>query len=186
MKGLMKTSIWSAAELNYVCDYPAFNQHGNGDIRTRRIMDIKKPTSYNYKSSLDYFEDELFNFFKGLTYPMPPSINIAIIPSSTVGKEPVALKAIVDNLNLNFQNRFLYNPNFLVRNASLTAAHNGGVRDEQSHMNTITVKHHPNKEIPLILLDDVYTSGASMRACERLLRAKGVTLIFKLALGKTI
>jgi predicted amidophosphoribosyltransferase len=52
-------------------------------------------------------------------------------------------------------------------------------------METITVNARPNN-LPLILLDDVYTSGASMRACERLLRAQGVTVIYKLALGKTI
>jgi hypothetical protein len=182
----METLVWSPKKLNYVCDYPSYNQYGRGDIRTRRIMDIKDPSSYNYKSSLDYFEDELFNFFSSLNFPMPLAVNVAIIPSSTVGKEPVALKAIVDNLNLNFKNRFLYNPNFLVRNVSLTSAHNGGVRDEQAHMETITVNRRSRQGIPFILLDDVYTSGASMRACEGLLRAKGVKVIFKLALGKTM
>jgi hypothetical protein len=150
-------------------------------------MDIKDPTSRNYNSSLNYFNEELYTFFQQLPEAQRfySGTNVAIIPSSTVGKAPVVLSAVVNYLNLNFHNRFLYNSNFLVRNTSLTSAHNGGTRDEQAHMETITVNARPNN-LPLILLDDVYTSGASMRACERLLRAQGVTVIYKLALGKTI
>ncbi|MFV7785600.1 ComF family protein [Shewanella marisflavi] len=190
----MKTATWSQGNLNYVCDYPPYwiygeskthNPHRTQD--TYRVMDMKNPDSRNYQTSLRHFQGKLLGFFRRFPeLERYAAINLAIIPSSTAGKESVPLRAIVQHLNLNLPQTIRYNPQFLVRTYSVPSAHEGGQRNEQIHLDSIVVGTDIEPNVPLILLDDVYTTGSSMNACTRLLREAGVEHIYQLVLGKTV
>ncbi|WP_158684750.1 ComF family protein [Pseudoalteromonas sp. T1lg48] len=187
----MKTTKWSLQELNYVCDYHPFRVCGtpnpNKNQDTYRIMDMKDPTSHNFQRNLAYFQGVLLAFFRSFPeFINFPVVNIAIIPSSTAGNSSVALTSIISHLNLNLGPRLIYNPDFLVRTKSIPSAHNGGARSAQIHLDSIEVKARINGDLPMILLDDVYTTGSSMAACEQLLRNAGVKKLYKLVLGKTV
>jgi len=150
-------------------------------------MDIKEPSSYNYRTSLSHFQGQLLAFSRALpALKTHTTINFAIVPSSTKDKSPVALKAILDHININIGNRFTYNADFLVRQYDVPTAHAGGERSEKIHLDSILVNTTLDSDTPIILLDDVYTTGCTIKACESLLRGAGATNIYKLVLGKTV
>ncbi|EHY0992457.1 TPA: hypothetical protein KDY52_003106 [Vibrio parahaemolyticus] len=165
--------------------YRKFGEHNparNGD--TYKIMDLKNPEESNHGKAVVYF-GELFNggIQRLLAYLNTNTIQVAIVPSSKVGKKSIGLEGVLAHVK---QANLLYNPNFLKRVESIPAAHEGGERSLQNHLNTIKVSCNPDPNIPLLLLDDVTTTGTSLEACRQLLVAAGVKQVYMVALGRTV
>lgn len=156
---------------------------------TRRIMGLKTlpPNAPAWKhkqhiDSIDYFTEKLGKALDK-NFGDYDSIQIAIVPSSQKGTVSKGLKDIVDKLNLS--TKLIVNPGFLVRSKSVSKSHKGGVRSTEKHLSSIIVEVTPAPDIPVIVLDDVTTSGSTLRACREILQNKGVKHIIMLALGKT-
>ncbi len=74
----------------------------------------------------------------------------------------------------------------LLRRVPIQPAHQGGPRSEEIHLDTIDVQTSEFIDGRVVLLlDDVTTTGSTMRACEKLLQDAGALYVIKLALAKT-
>ncbi|MCC8966718.1 hypothetical protein H8A95_31435 [Bradyrhizobium sp. Pear76] len=74
----------------------------------------------------------------------------------------------------------------LIRQKPVAKLANGGSRDKDNHLKSIIVKS-PNliRGRRVLLLDDVVSTGGSMRACRELLLSAGARAVHCAALGKT-
>lgn len=169
-------------------DYHPYWKHGernparNSD--TYKIMDLKSPDEKGHKAAVAYFGNLLNTEVQRLLQTWNTNtIQVAIVPSSKVGKQSIGLEAVLEHVK---GANLLYNSSFLNRFESIPAAHEGGERNTQNHFNSIAVSTIPNPDIPLLLLDDVTTTGSSMDACVQLLRQAGVKQVHMLALGRTV
>ncbi|WP_191117480.1 ComF family protein [Vibrio campbellii] len=169
-------------------DYHPYRKFGEDnpdrDSNTYKIMDLKNPSHHNHKKAVDFFGHEFkqgaskFARFHGRN-----NFQVAIVPSSKVGKLSLGLEGVlshVTGVNL------LYNRDFLVRTRDIPSAHEGGERSIQQHKDTIAVNVKPNPNIPLLLVDDVTTTGASLEACKQILEAAGVKEVYMVAIGTTV
>ena len=176
-------------ELIYkLCDYPPYRKLGeiNPDTTndTYRVMDLKNPEAPNHNKAVKHFGEG----FAAGTVRIADSLDvdkvqIAIVPSSEKGKRSEGLEAIV---KLAVGVKAVYDPLFLNRDVTVSKSHLGGDRSLEKHINSISVHNTPKADIPLILLDDVTTTGKTMNACAQILKDAGVNNIFKVAIGKTI
>lgn len=158
------------------------NPKSNGD--TKSIMNLKSPAHGQHEAAIRLFRRKLNEGMNSNpAIYSAGSIQIAIAPSSKAGVRSAALEKIVTNLNCPVPVH--YNKDFLVRTVDVPSAHNGGPRDINLHCQTISVQALINPVIPMILIDDVKTTGSTMNACERLLRAAGATNVIKIAMGQT-
>ena len=151
---------------------------------TYKIMDLKSPEARNHGIAVNHFGG-IFNteLHQLLDFLGTKTIQLAIIPSSTEGKRSKGLESIlrhVKDVNL------IYNPSFLVRTETIQAAHEGGERSIERHLGTIAVKETPDPNIPLIIFDDVATTGVSFNACKHILEEVGVKQIYMVAIGRTV
>ena len=75
----------------------------------------------------------------------------------------------------------------LIRTKKVPKAAHGGPRDQDLHEKTIEVKDPARvKNEVVYILDDVWTSGSTLRACASLMRAAGAKDVKLLAVGKTV
>jgi predicted amidophosphoribosyltransferase len=75
----------------------------------------------------------------------------------------------------------------LVRHTTIPRLSGGGARKLEVHLNSIKVINaHLIKDREVLLLDDVTTSGNSLRACRMLLEQNGASLVKCLALAETV
>ena len=74
----------------------------------------------------------------------------------------------------------------LVRHTEIQKLSHGGDRSFSVHLNSIKViDHHLISGKEVLLLDDVTTTGNSLRACQQLLNQAGAKVVQCCALGKT-
>jgi len=77
--------------------------------------------------------------------------------------------------------------NLLRRTASIQPAHKGGDRGMSNHMGTLSTSSFANNLAnPVVLLDDVTTTGNSLRAGILKLQRANVKIVAAIALGKTV
>ncbi|KXI26796.1 hypothetical protein [Paraglaciecola hydrolytica] len=179
---------YSSDKIYKLCDYPPYRRFGedNPDRNkdTYRIMDLKNPSSNNHQSAIKHFGTNFSAGLKKLVVNIKTDkIQVAIVPSSKKGKRSSGLEAILKMVE---EVAIIYDPLFLVRDEDVPASHEGGNRSIEKHINSISVKKIPDPNIPMLILDDVTTTGNSLEACEKILKKKGVTLIYKVAIGKTV
>jgi hypothetical protein len=162
---------------------PNVEKNPSCDQDSRRIMDVKNPGCRGYNKAVEYFGAELGRWITSAASDLG-FLQVAIVPSSTAGKQSAAIESMLKYVKA--PPILMYNPNFLVRHKSVTPAHSGGQRSEELHMQTIRVNAYIDPKIPVLLLDDVYTTGASVNACKRLLRDAGAKTVVTVAIGRTV
>ena len=75
----------------------------------------------------------------------------------------------------------------LKRTTKVSKAAHGGPRDQSLHEETIKVTDRSKvKDKVVYIIDDVWTSGSTLRACASLMRKAGASDVKLLAVGKTV
>lgn len=149
-------------------------QHANDPI-SLSLLDFKNPKDlYTKHCFLGMLKKRLGNGFA-----------IVTVPSSTVGKES-PFSAIIPDLVKS--NHLIDASSCLVRIRSIKPAHEGGTRDIQTHLDSIRLDHPEMVQGKnVLLIDDIKTTGNSLRACEKILREQGkAKSVLKFTLGKTV
>jgi len=152
---------------------------------SKLLLDLKEPNNLNHQNSINYFTRGLLNKFTELKVDKSVEYLATAIPSSTIGNEKSGLLSILKNLKQQgYQVHVI--PDLLVRNSSVPPLHKGGNRDISIHLATISVTaKHIKKGDRVILLDDIGSTGNSMRACSQLLYLNGALEVLQIAIGKT-
>ena len=149
-------------------------QHANDPI-SLSLLDFKNPKDlYTKHRFLGMLKKRLGNGFA-----------IVTVPSSTVGKES-PFSAIIPDLVKS--NHLIDASSCLVRIRSIKPAHEGGTRDIQTHLDSIRLDHPEMVQGKnVLLIDDIKTTGNSLRACEKILREQGkAKSVLKFTLGKAV
>lgn len=124
-------------------------------------------------------------FYEQLRDEICEGVSICVVPSHTAGDmndsglaniaRRLAKEGRVDRVD------------YLLRTQTVSKLATGGNRELFVHLNSISV--NPNMQIKgevVLLVDDVTTSGNSLRACQQILLENGATRVGLLALGKSI
>ncbi|MCO1335204.1 phosphoribosyltransferase [Microbulbifer sp. OS29] len=118
------------------------------------------------------------------TFPPGAAFSVATVPSSTQGKAHNGFSHMVRNLKGSFPIR--NNGNLLQRVKSIDPLHKGGTRTLDIHRQSLVTASHIIPGEKVVLLDDVTTSGNSLKVAAELLRRAGADVVLVLALCKTV
>lgn len=145
---------------------PAFNGWSG------MILDIKEAKRYG----IDFF-------YKQLDPLLAKKIAIVTVPSSDVEKTTSGIRLLAQRLA---DNGRVDATGCLVRHQSISKLATGGSREKGVHLHSIRVEHHDLiRDRDVLLLDDILTTGGSIRACRELLLQAGVQRVKCAVLGKT-
>lgn len=113
-------------------------------------------------------------------------VEIAIIPKSEQGKVSTGLYALAHKLCTLDKRLVMPKQHILRRTQTIEKLHNGGNRAVSIHLQSIDVFIHNNsKRLPVLLLDDIATTGNSIVACTELLYQSSSSLVIPVVIGRT-
>lgn len=149
------------------------------DFSSRMLLDFKNGKA----EAVDFWYPKVARLILSIT--CGTSFFIATVPSSTFGKSHPGFSALIKKLGYEFdiQNE---KGNLIARTESIDKLATGGDRNIGVHLNTLRVITAEAKYKPVILLDDVETTGNSIDAGISKLRDGGYTVIATITLGKTV
>ncbi|WHI46608.1 ComF family protein [Microbulbifer sp. TRSA001] len=117
-------------------------------------------------------------------FPAGAVFSVATVPSSTQGKAHKGFTHMFRVLQGAF---YIKNSgNLLQRVRSIDPLHKGGSRSPNMHRETLTAVNRITPGDKVVLLDDVTTSGNSLKVAAELLREAGADVVLVLALCKTV
>jgi phosphoribosylpyrophosphate synthetase len=158
------TTGYSARE---IIDLEAAKKH------TRRIDALSKDRKWPQKS-----------FAAQLQKMLAENIAIVIVPSHDPFRTDPPIRQLAQMLTLNSPTR-LDATMCLVRHTKIRRITYGGPSFVHLHQETICVEHGELlQDRSVLLLDDIAKSGASLKACRRLLLDHGAAEVQMLALGR--
>ena len=174
--------------IHHVCDYNSYYKEGVKnpyiDHYTYKIMDLKEPSQRGHNAAILHFAPKLNSGINALANSLNiRTLQIAIVPSSEKDKRSAGLETLITHIN---GTRVIYDPNFLVRDHTVPKAHLGGDRSYDRNIKSVSVHNAPSKDIPLILLDDVSTTGNSLYSCREILKNVGVKKVYMIVIGQTV
>lgn len=168
--------------------YPKYDRkYKDMDKFSDMILDIKKdekkldPQSgeyYYYKKAINYFTNQLRSILSDTEEYV-----ICVIPTHAIGTAPSGIRTIAKQLCLP---PIIDGIDVLSRAFEIPKKAIGGSRDLQLEIESLTLRNESIvKGREVLLMDDVITTGTSLKAGKYLLERAGVALIALLALAKT-
>jgi hypoxanthine phosphoribosyltransferase len=150
------------------CDNFNFTQYSSG------IWDLKKCEPSTIEAFTQYIASNLGNDFDCL----------AVVPSHHYGIDNSGIKALSKEISR--RKKLVDTTSCLIRHKAIERLATGGNRNIETHLTSIKVV---NKELiegkKVLLLDDVSTTGNSLKACKQLLIQAGAKTVKSFVLGKT-
>lgn len=153
-------------------------QNPNFDKSSGMLLDFKK----GELKAVNYWYPQVSRLIWSLAGDTP--FSIATVPSSTKGKKHPGFTMLVKRLASEFS-IINSNTNLIGRTESIDKLATGGNREVSVHLHTLRVPTTTIDYNPVILLDDVTTTGNSITAAVSKLEDAGYTVIAAIALGKT-
>lgn len=159
---------------------------------SKKMMDFKKVSDPRHAAAVEFFATRfcsdiaLYRWATSKKFCVREPLQIAIVPSHTKDGISPALITVAQALAAKHENVHVITS--LKRTQTVRSAHDeGGDRSISHHMQTIEVDTELLiPDVPVLLLDDVATSGGSMSACYHLLRQAGVKKILPYSLLQTV
>lgn len=156
--------------------YPYRNADGtvnpDFDENSGRILDLKE----GKEIGLNYFYNWIRTYIK-------EDVTICTVPSSNSDNSNSGIRQLGQRLA---KDNRVDATHCLNRHTSVRKAAHGGPRNLEVHFDSINVLDTNlilNNKI--LLLDDITTSGSSLRACQSILLKAGASNVFMLVLGST-
>ena len=114
------------------------------------------------------------------------SIVVSIAPGHEKNSQPIFLRDIVNDVLKQFK-CVKDGSHCLRRTNTVQKSTEGGIRTESTHRNSIKVDDSELvKDKTVIIIDDVWTSGSTLRACASLVEDAGASDTKMIAVGKTV
>lgn len=168
--------------------YPKYGrQYRDMDEVSSMVLDIKKdereldPRSgeyYYYKKAINYFTDQLRSILSDTQEYV-----ICVIPTHAVGTAPSGIRTIAKRL---CSRPIIDGTEVLSRTFEIPKKAIGGSRDLQKEIESITVRNESIvKDRQVLLMDDVTTTGTSLKAGRCVIERAGAKIVALLALAKT-
>ena len=148
------------------------------DSFSKSILQIKHNNPED--SDINYFVNELRHIFSDTEKYV-----ICVMPKHTIGMAPSGIRSIAERL---CSPLIIDGTNFIERSKEIAKKSVGGSRDLDSEIKSLIVKNENIniiKDQQVLLLDDVTTSGASLKAGKYILEKAGAKLVVMYALGLT-
>lgn len=153
------------------------------DANSALLLDSKKREERKFPTAVQFLTRAIGRFISEQCGDEKPTL-VAIVPSSSADKWSPALTDAVDVLRK--QGKVYNAGQMLRRHTSVPKAATGGARSVEIHKETITIIAPTGaKNRPVILVDDITTTGCTLIACRELLHAAGYKTVIALAIGKT-
>ena len=160
----------------------------NGTISNRIINGLKKEPILDYYYENEYSDD--FIFFKNILlskflkkYNLNNYSILACVPSHNAGNcnnNPIAI--MIKDITKN--SSYIDGSQLLLRYQSIPAQKTQGKRYEETHLNSIKINGDV-KDKNVILIDDITTSGSSLKACRKILLNAGAKSVICFAFSKS-
>ncbi len=171
-------NIAALSEILYLGKYHSLHAGNNPhfDAFTALVLRIK----YSHPSEKDirYFTDQLRYILSNTEKYV-----ICVVPRHAFGIAPSGIRKIAKRLCIP---PIVDGTNVLVRSREIQQKSAGGNRDMKLEIESLTVKNESIiKDQQVLLLDDVTTSGTSLRVGKCVLESAGAKLVAMFALGQT-
>lgn len=157
---------------------PNFDQAHSG-----LILSAKTPTHANHANAIRSFAGMIEQFTSRIDGQQ--QIELVVVPSHERGKISPALEKIAREI-CRINKRFSYRHGSLMRTKTIAKLATGGDRRLEVHLGSVSFTPHPRYRWPVLVLDDVSTSGNSVAACADLITQHGIDVVGGLVLGKTV
>lgn len=168
--------------------YPKYDrQYKDMDKFSSLVLDIKKDVitldatsieHHYYKQAINYFTNQLHSILSDTEEYV-----ICVMPTHAVGTPPSGIRTIAKQL---CSPPIIDGTDVLSRVFEIPKKAIGGSRDLQLEIESLTLRNESIvKGRQVLLLDDVTTTGTSLKAGKYILERAGVALIALLALAKT-
>jgi predicted amidophosphoribosyltransferase len=190
--------VWSDDDLldgvNYLFDYQKWylsngDKNPKIDAVTHHILNLKhnpgaeKHDPHRHAKAVTFFSRRLTVALGRLSEKQTPKLAV-MIPSSTAHNISEGLASIV--LNACHPRSIPHNCSCLTRVKSVSKKATGGSRSVEQHFHSIIIEGNAfERGSRILLIDDVTTTGNSMRACKQLLQDAGAGDVIMLALTQT-
>jgi len=134
----------------------------------------------------DCFEEEILEFVSMIDPLLQDDVYLARVPSHAPGKQLTGIRVVAEEIVAREDGRVDATA-CLERIYKIAKKSTGGDRSLEVDLNSIRVSEPELiKEKKVLVIDDVTTSGNSLRACRELLLQAGAKRVKMLALGKTV
>lgn len=148
----------------------------NFDEFSKRVYDLKRDNLH--EDNIIHFTNELLSLLSDNEIYV-----ICVIPKHTIGTPPSGIRTIAERL---CHPPIIDGTNIIVRSKEINKKSAGGSRDLELEIESLSLKNEIIvKDQQVLLLDDVTTSGASLRAGKYLLEEAGAKLVAMYAMGRT-
>ena len=157
----------------YWDDRNAGVRNQNFDLFSRKILDLKCGNS----SAIEYF-------YEMINPEINPGVTICVVPSSDPDNIESGIAKLGKMLADNGRKDKVY---YLRRNSIIPKLAYGGDRNKEIHYKSITTLDDVDISGEIVLImDDVTTTGNSLKACRDILINRGADVVEMLALGRTV
>ncbi len=155
---------------------PNFNKYSGAilDVKSDRELDRRSCSFFASRLNVVLQKNKIY----GLNYAV-------IVPSHKLDGYSRNLQSILVESSKSMG--FEVEPLILRRTSTINKLASGGDRSTAVHLNSISVRvPEIVKGRSFLVIDDVWTTGNSMRACASLLFDRGASSVVTVALGKTV